>query len=333
VNVTRNTLFSLWLAIPGAAGLAQSPPPTVLQIDVENLVRYTEDVSDPSKFGTLPGPVAPVATKNLTSQIQFGDIVAVNGQPVKGTYSFLARGIGLVASDSGVGVFDAPRTAIKLQQFEILNFDGSAIGTIMMSGLTGGSPPPGAPLAGTGGNVAVIGGTGAFLGVRGEIVDTTAINPTPTRSASLMEDPANRRKNGGGKTHNYIYLVPISWPQIVSTHREPFVMHADGSVVTLTKPAVAGEVLTLHASGLGPTRPGVDPGHPFPIGATVVVNSPVQVTVDGQPAEVVQAIGSPGAVDRYEVSFRVPAGTATGEVSMQVSAAWIAGPAVTIPVQ
>jgi uncharacterized protein (TIGR03437 family) len=37
---------------------------------------------------------------------------------------------------------------------------------------------------------------------------------------------------------------------------------SDFTRVTAAKPARSGETLTLLASGLGPTRPGVDPGNP-----------------------------------------------------------------------
>ena len=45
------------------------------------------------------------------------------------------------------------------------------------------------------------------------------------------------------------------------------------------------------------------------------------------------AVGYPGAVDGYQVNFRVPADTAKGMVSIQVIAAWIEGTSVNIPVQ
>jgi hypothetical protein len=73
--------------------LAEVAPPVILQIDYENRVRYVEDVSDPSKFGILPGPVAATSgLKNLTSQYEFADLVAVNGQPAKVRTAFTLGG-------------------------------------------------------------------------------------------------------------------------------------------------------------------------------------------------------------------------------------------------
>jgi uncharacterized protein (TIGR03437 family) len=90
------------------------------------------------------------------------------------------------------------------------------------------------------------------------------------------------------------------------------------------------------ATGLGPTRPGVDPGQPFPpypANPLQVVNSPVDVTVSGQSVGTINAIGWPRLVDTYRVDFQVPAGTPAGTAAVQLSAAWIVGPSVNIPIQ
>jgi uncharacterized protein (TIGR03437 family) len=90
----------------------------------------------------------------------------------------------------------------------------------------------------------------------------------------------------------------------------------------------------VKATGLGPTVPSVDPGQPFPTDpALQAVNSPVDVTVNGKSAEVINKIGWPGLVDTYRVDFRVPDGTAAGMAAIQLTAAWIAGAGVNIPTQ
>jgi uncharacterized protein (TIGR03437 family) len=129
-------------------------------------------------------------------------------------------------------------------------------------------------------------------------------------------------------------LIPLAQPAIAMTPSGPAITHSnDFSPVSVSNPAAAGEILSLLATGLGPTRPGVDPGQPFPSDPPAVVNSPLQVTVNGKPAEVLGAVGLPGAVDGYQVDFRVPPEAETGFATIQVSAAWIAGAPVSIPVQ
>jgi uncharacterized protein (TIGR03437 family) len=63
------------------------------------------------------------------------------------------------------------------------------------------------------------------------------------------------------------------------------------------------------------------------------VNSPVAATVNGEPAEILAAVGFPGAVDGYQVNFRLPSDTAKGIARVQFSAAWISAAPVNIPVQ
>jgi len=319
-------------------GLAQVAPPSILQIDVANNVLYFEDTSDLSKFATDPNvTTGALPGKIFTRLFGVADIVAVNGQSVMGTHTRTDVNINLrMAPSPGQAISDTVRNAVGVATFEILKSDGTPIGTIMAQGLGGGAPPPGSPASITGGfNFVITGGTGAFLGARGQI--GVAANPPGVvfaRSASMTEDPANRRINGGATQRYVIHLIPMSAPQIVITPSGPAVTHSsDFSLVTSSNPAAAGEILSLFASGLGPVNPGVDPGQPFPSSPLTIVNSPVDVTVNGKPAEVLSAVGYPGAVDGYQVNFRVPPGTAKGPASIQVSAAWISGTAVGIAVQ
>jgi len=154
------------------------------------------------------------------------------------------------------------------------------------------------------------------------------------RSASVTEDPANRRQHGGGTQRWVIHLIPLESPEIAVPPTGPAITHSsDFSLVTASKPATAGEILTLFARSLGPVNPEVDPGQPFPSSPLAIVNSPVEMTVNGKAAEVLSAVGYPGAVDAYQVNFRVPPDTAKGPASIQLSAAWILGAPVSIPVQ
>jgi uncharacterized protein (TIGR03437 family) len=64
-----------------------------------------------------------------------------------------------------------------------------------------------------------------------------------------------------------------------------------------------------------------------------VVNSPVDVRVNGKPAEILGAVGYPGSVDGYQVNFRLPPDIPKGAASLEITAAWIAGQPVSIAVQ
>jgi uncharacterized protein (TIGR03437 family) len=325
----------LMVAAHCTRGYGQVAPPTILIVDVENVVEYFEDTSDLSKFATDPNATTTVQPKNFNFRIGIGDIVAVNGQAAKGILTRNIRNVMLnTAPNPGQGIADTVRGAVVGDSFEILKSDGSQIGTIVSYGPAAGSPPVGAPLSITQGNLAIVGGTGAFLGARGQWGQAVTPQTIAARQASVTEDPANRRRNGGGRLRFVLQVIPMSAPQIVTTASGAAVTHSsDFSLVTASKPATAGEILSMFVTGLGPTKPGVDPGTPFPATPLAAVNSPVDVTVNGKSAEVTAAVGYPGAVDGYQVNFRVPSDAAKGTATVQVSAAWIAGPAVNITIQ
>ena len=329
------TAIALWGAASCVVSLAQVEPTTILEVDVENRVSYTDDISDVSKLGTDPNVTTAIPSRNFRKSVTIGDIVAVNGQPTKGTFVGNFRQIFFRPEPTpGQAIADITRNSILEFSFEILNIDGTPIGAIMAAGLGTGSAPPGAPRAVTQGNVAIVGGTGAFLGARGQSGQTVTAQTIADRQASMSEDPANRRKHGGGgRTRFLMHVTPLARPEIVMTSSGPAIFHSDFSLVNAARPARAGEVLILVATGLGPTRPGVDPGTPFPADPLAEVNSPLEVTVDGRSAEILLSIGRPNTIDRYRVDIRVPEGTKSGLATVHLTTAWIAGPEVTVPIQ
>ena len=218
---------------------------------------------------------------------EMGDIVVVNGQPARGTYVARNRVLGASPTPSaGRAIADVTRTGFREQIFEILKSDGTPVGTIVGLGFSGVGAPPGQPAAERG-NWVIVGGTGAFLGARGQEEGAGNV----VRTASIAEDPANRRQNGGGPSRYFLHVIPMTPPQIAIAPNGPAVTHStDFTLVSASKPASAGEVLSLFATGLGPTVPSVDFGQPFP-STPAAVNSPITVTVNGKPAEVLAAVG------------------------------------------
>jgi hypothetical protein len=326
------TLASLALLASGA--FAEAPVGTLLTIVTENVTAYHRDVTDYSLLATQPGPTSAANARNFNEIILIGDIVSVNGRPAKGTQTVIVTIMGMRPNPApGQAIADATRTARAERNFDILDEDARPIGSIRTSGMVAGPPPPGTTQQIKGAAFVVLGGTGAFLGARGYSGGIGG-DLVPARLASMSEDPANRRLLGGGTEVHKIYILPFFQPEILTVGGSPAIVHAsDFSLVTPAKPARPGEILTLFASGLGPTRPGVEPGQPFPADSLQVVNSPVEVLVNGMAGEVVYAGGYPGAVDRYQVNFRAPGGASSGSASVQVISAWIGGSAVQIPFQ
>ena len=328
---------ALCAAVCSQFSSAQVAPPVILQIDLTNSVLYTQDTSDISKYATEPNVTSLTANpRNFHRVAGIADIVAVNGQPMKGTHANAAAVMMLrTAPTPGQAIADTFRQVMSVFTFEILKSDGTSIGTIVASGLFAGDAPPGSPTAAAGGNFVVTGGTGAFLGARGQLSVAAAPPGVVTQwFASITEDPANRRRNGGGTVRWIAHVIPMARPEVTMLPSGPAITHSsDFSLVTASKPGTQGEILSLFATGLGPVTPRVDPGQPFPSSPLAVVNSPVEVTVNGKAAEVIGSAGYPGAVDAYQVNFRVPPDTGRGPASIQVTAAWISGAPVSIPVQ
>jgi uncharacterized protein (TIGR03437 family) len=194
---------------------------------------------------------------------------------------------------------------------EVLLRSGASSGNASLAARThprasSNGPTPGTPSAIGSAAFIVTGGMGPYEGARGYFNKPGGSN-VPIRVISAAEDPSYRRVNGGGTIHPNLYLIPSRWPEILTVNGAPMVYHSDFTPVTTDKPAGAGEVLIARVKGMGPTRPGVDPGQPFP-DPPVPVNSPVGVTVNGHDSDVINAVAWPGTTDQYRVDFRIPLG-------------------------
>lgn len=305
----------LLLGISGGWLLAQSPQTVLLDIEVENVATYRDAVVDASKRALDPGPTTTPAPRAFTEFLTIGDIVAINGKPAKGTWTSRGMTLGL-SPTAGVGfaVADVAQGAIADCKWEILQADGTFIGRLN----DGGMFPH-----------AIIGGAGAYFGVRGEQQTGTPRVVRPTRIASMAEDPSMRRILGGGTARHSMYIVPLFRPEIEA------VLHPDFTLVTADKPARAGEVLIVRAHGLGPVRPGLEPHASIRFGASAlqVVNSPTEAVFNGKDFSTINQIGWPGEVDTYRVDFQVPPDAVPGTASLYLRTAWIPGSSLGIAVR
>jgi hypothetical protein len=200
------------LAVLAAWSCFAEVRPTTLQVDVSDFVLYNYDTFDTTQFGTNPSATN-VMMKTYNFHVSIADIVAVSGTPAKGTlmctHTMFVLSPTAVAG-SGRAIADTKRSMVDDCSLEIMNADGTALGTIFIHGLFGGAPPPGAPSAVAHSNMIVTGGTGAFLGVHGQAGHA---GPWTPRVASVSEDPANRRLNGGGAESIVLQLYQIIPPR------------------------------------------------------------------------------------------------------------------------
>ena len=169
--------------------------PVVLKIDLQDQVDYQADISDPALFATVSATTQANTPRNFFVVTLIADIVAVNDIPAKGTYVGRTRPIISSPNPAGGGaIADVTRTAMREHIFEILRTDGTEVGTIISTGFSGGEAPPGtgAP-SGEKANWVIVGGTGAYIGARGQVGGTGHSG----RAASMAEDPGKRRDNHG----------------------------------------------------------------------------------------------------------------------------------------
>src|SRR5580700_5722309 len=99
------TMTVLSMAMYCSPALGQAPAAT-LKIELQNVVEYQTDTSDLSKFGTNPN-ITKGAINNTGAApcfsvpiVALGDIVAVNGQPARGTYT--SRGVSVCTTPAPV---------------------------------------------------------------------------------------------------------------------------------------------------------------------------------------------------------------------------------------
>lgn len=310
-------LLTALAAVPLLAQVQEQP--VVLTIDIENHVLYRGTVFDVTKLAKDPSTTTSV-NQAFVDAVSVGDIVTVNGRPAKGLWQTTVYAMPYrAAPQPGQPIADFDLGGTLYSTFHVYLPDGTYVGTISSTGAT----PPG-------GHV-VMGGLGAFLGVIGEHRIRTIV---PNGQASTAEDPANRRNRPGGKAQAIFYLYPKFRPTVQTTPAGPAIYHADFSPVTTENPARRGELLIVRAMGLGLVKPDLAPSGTVRFSGEPVqeVNSPVDVTFNGKEGPAVNKVGWPGETDVYRVDFRVPSDAALGTATLNLTAAWIPGPAVSIPI-
>jgi hypothetical protein len=322
MDTWRMIALAAIVAVHCTSGFGQTvEQPVFLNIEVANYVTYRGDITDSNKLARDPGVTSPLPARAFQYTHNIGDIVSINGKPAKGLQAARIAALSTsVNPQPGQMIADFNGGGGMFCVWEILGADGNWIGTLVDGG------------SGVAPGHTITAGHGAFFGVIGE---HRMEMMSSIRVASVTEDPANRRIHGGGRFRFFFRLYPKYRPAVDVTPAGPSVFHADFSPVTATSPAHAGEVLIIAARNLGPTRPDrLPPGsRPFKADPLEEVNSPVEVAVNGNEVEVINKVGWPGTSDLYRVDFRVPSGLVPGMASIQISAAWIPGPEVKIPVQ
>lgn len=107
---------------------------------------------------------------------------------------------------------------------------------------------------------------------------------------------------------------------------------ADYSLVTSSNPASPGEYLVMYLVGLGATNPSVLSGYATPATPLHPVTLEPTVSVGSQVATVTYAGLSPLFVGLYQINFQVPAGSASGDLEVDVTQNGMAANPTFLPV-
>jgi hypothetical protein len=285
-------IFALLLPAPAPA---QTASEVKISVQLDKFAWYWED-GDPNNFGTAAQSLAPLpagTTKPMMRNAIIADVVSVNGRPARGGY--VSHGISLRTVNT-----DLPRNHAHYFVLSIQTPEGQQIGDLFGTFLSAGAAAPGAPPGG--GLWAVYGGSGAYIGLRGQGSNAGGSNFHITL---MKEDPAARRANSGGQLKLDFYLYDGRRPEILMAWHA-----ADGSPVTDSRPAQGGEILILEVKADWPTLPRREPGQVFAQEPLPLIAIPVEATLNGLPAEVINAVAWPGSRDRYRLDIRLPGGAA-----------------------
>jgi len=86
-------------------------------------------------------------------------------------------------------------------------------------------------------------------------------------------------------------------------------VHLDGSLITASSPARAGEVIVMWATGLGPTLPAQIPNRVAPAAAQIAAKNEFQLSIDGtavEPSRLLYVGAAPGFAGVYQINLLLP---------------------------
>ena len=300
------TIFIAVFMCPALA-VGQATSELKISVQLDKLAWYWED-GDPNNFGTVAQSLTPLPTGTIKPMMRnaiIADVVAVNGKPARGAY--VSHGLALRTANS-----DFPRNHAHYFVLDIQTPEGAQVGDLFGTFLSAGAAAPGAPAGG--GHWAVYGGSGAYLGVRGQGSNAGGSNYHTTL---MKEDTAARRANSNGQLKLDFYLSTVEAPEVQAAY------HADdGSPVTDSRPAQPGEILMVEVKAGWPTNPRREPGLTFANDPLQLVSIPIEATLNNVAAEVINALAWPGTRDRYRVDVRLPA-VGAREATLELLAGYI----------
>lgn len=97
---------------------------------------------------------------------------------------------------------------------------------------------------------------------------------------------------------------------------------ADGSLIGPDNPAIAGEVIVLYTTGLGPVTVTPPDAYAAPFSPLAYTEDPFTVLVNNEPAQVFFSGLTPGFVGLYQINLTLPADLPPGDLNIQITSAY-----------
>jgi len=229
--------------------------------------------------------------------------------------------VGGVAATASTLTTVAPGSIISIYGTDLSGFD---------SGLTGFSGITALSTAMNGVSVTV-GGAKAPL----YFVSRTQINAqVPFETAAGSQPVVVTTPSGASTSFNVTVAAVAPSVFIVDGNGTgAIIKNNDGSLITPSNPAKAGDVLLIYTTGLGQTTPAVQTATlVVPPAAAFNNTAPVTVSIGGQNAAIAYSIASPGFAGLYQTAVTVPSGV-TGSAKLTMSAGGAQSNTVNIQVQ
>jgi uncharacterized protein (TIGR03437 family) len=147
---------------------------------------------------------------------------------------------------------------------------------------------------------------------------TVSNNPGDLMTFQVMKggSPSNTVNGYTGATSPGIFTIP---PGGIS---DGAIEHADGSVVTASNPAKAGETVAIFLTGLGAVTPTVAAGAPAPSNPLAKVVAPVSVFIGSGSSQMQATVAfaglAPSLGGLYQVNVTIPAGLPAGDQVIEI---------------
>jgi uncharacterized protein (TIGR03437 family) len=159
----------------------------------------------------------------------------------------------------------------------------------------------------------------AIDGVRAPLLTTASgsiLFQVPGDIPGGTAGPGNVVVSANGYTSNTASMsVLVSTPSILA------VVHQDGSAVTAASPVIAGEVLSIYATGLGAVNGSVPIGYAGPDDGSATTMTLPQLLVGNVPLTTLYSGLAPGFVGLYQVNALVPTNLGTTSATLSLTEA------------